>query len=149
MFKVVCCRFVVCGKGLIWKNNFSVISRLPVHLLMALSLQHSTQHTFQATGWFSTLTGSALVKYEWHMSQWILSNIRKNVGQAGIQTHNPWIDSWRCYQGLTTKKWSYTYPLPHKDAFEELFSIIKLRFLFSVVCFRFVIMWERVKIIQS
>ena len=77
-------------------NKFSVISRQPVHLLICFlffSHQYSTQHTFQANGCFTTLTVSPLVKDKWRLSQWLLSNSGKNVGQAGIQTHNPWIDS--------------------------------------------------------
>ena len=38
-------------------NNFSVISRRPVHLLMrflVFSNQYTTQHTFQASGYFFT-----------------------------------------------------------------------------------------------
>ena len=40
-----------------------------------------------------------LVEDKWRMSQWLLSNIGKKVGRAGIQTHNPWIDSPHFIQG--------------------------------------------------
>ena len=76
-------------------NNCSVISRRPVHLLMcfmAFSHQYSKQHNFLATGCFSTWTVSPLVKNEWLLSQWLLSNIGNNVVRAGVRTHNPWIE---------------------------------------------------------
>ena len=76
-FNVVCCRFLVCEKGLNlcanthlyqnglidWLgfnavfNNFSVISRRPVHLLICFLVfanQYSTQQSSQATGCFFT-----------------------------------------------------------------------------------------------
>ena len=34
---------------------------------------------------------------EWRMSHWLLSNVGKKVGRAGIQIHNPWIDSLHRY----------------------------------------------------
>ena len=43
------------------------------------------------------LSLSPLVEDEWHMSDWLLSTVRKKVGWVGIQTHNPWIDSMRRY----------------------------------------------------
>ena len=74
-------------------NNFSVILRRPVHLLMHLlvfSHQYTTQQSSQATGCFLTL-----LEDEWRMPHWLLSIIGKKVGRAGIRTHNPWIDSYR------------------------------------------------------
>ena len=63
-----CLEMMLCGV-LVWElidwlgfnavfNNFSVISRRPVHLLMCFlvySHQYSTQQSSQATGYFSTL----------------------------------------------------------------------------------------------
>ena len=72
---------------------------------------HGNQFTFSNVSWFShtstphnilskqltafphRLLNIPLVKDEWRMSKWLLSNVGKNVDWAGIQTHNPWIDS--------------------------------------------------------
>ena len=61
----------------------------------------STPHTIlskQLAAFPQRLLNSPLVKYELRRSQWLLSNVGKNVGRAGILTHNPWIDSPRRYQ---------------------------------------------------
>ena len=34
-----------------------------------------------------------LVKDEWFMSHWLLSNVGKNVGRAVVRTQYPWVDS--------------------------------------------------------
>ena len=80
------------------------------------SSYHCDQFTYSCVSWFShtstphnilskqlaafphRLLNSPLVNNEWRRSQWLLSNVWKNVGRAGIQTHNPWIDSPRCYR---------------------------------------------------
>ena len=78
-------------------NNCSVISRRPVHLLMLFLVfphQYTTQHTFKQLAAFPyRQLNSPFVKDEGRKSQWLLSTVRKNVGRAGIQTHNNWINS--------------------------------------------------------
>ena len=81
-------------------NNFSVISRRPVHLPMhflVFSHQYSTQHLPKQLAAFPYRL-SPLVEDEWRMSHWLLSIVGKKVGRAGIRTHNPWIDSPRRYR---------------------------------------------------
>ena len=95
-----------------WGKNCSVTSRRPIQLLMcfqAFSHPYSTQHTFQATGCFSTWTVSPLVEDEWRWSQWLLSNVGKNVSWAWVWTHNPWTDSPRRYQ-LSYRGWATGIP---------------------------------------
>ena len=38
------------------------------------------------------------MKDKWCLSQWLLSNVGKNFGRAGVRTHNPWIDNPRRYR---------------------------------------------------
>ena len=96
---------IISGKSLIddWLigfnavfTNCSVISRRSVHLLMcflAFSHHYTTRHTFQATGCFSTLTISPLVKDEWRLSKWLLSNVGMNVGRVATMVHDNGINN--------------------------------------------------------
>ena len=75
---------------------------------------HGGQFTYSCVSWFSytriphnnlpkQLAAfphrlSPLVEDEWRMSHWLSSNVGMKVGQAGIRTHNPWIDSPRGYR---------------------------------------------------
>ena len=102
---------------------------------------HGDQFTYSCVSWFShtstphnifskqlaafpqRLLNSPLVKDEWRMSQWLLSNVGKNVGRAGIRTHNPWIDSPRRYR-LSYRGSARERQKTHW--FSELAAVIKL-----------------------
>ena len=55
---------------------------------------------------------------EWPSSHWLLSNVRKNVGRAGIRTYNPWIDSppscRLSYRTVNTERKQYITIYPNK-----------------------------------
>ena len=84
-------------------------------------LYHVGQFTYSCISWFSHTSTphnnlykqlaafphrlSPLVENEWRMSHWLLSIVGKKVGRAGIQTHNPWIDSPRRYRAQHASDW--------------------------------------------
>ena len=82
-------------------NNFSVISRWSVHLLMhfLVCLAPVLHTTVFPSNWLLFHIDLAhWLKTNDACPHWLLSIIGKKVGRAGIQTHNPWIDSPRRYQ---------------------------------------------------
>ena len=68
-------------------NNVSVIS----------GRQSSSTHL--CTGFLTTVCPSNLPLFFSHRlsTHLLLSNVRKNVDQAGVQTHDPWIDNPHSY----------------------------------------------------
>ena len=94
-------------------NMFLIISRRPIYLhicFLAFSQRYSTQHSFQATRIFSTKTINPLVENLWCLSNWLLSNIGKNVVRVEVRSHNARTDSQRRHQGSVhcniTLEWS-------------------------------------------
>ena len=87
-----------------WLIDWGVTSFLTIS-----QLYHGCQFTYSCISWFSHTSTPhnnlpkqlaafphrlhPLVEDEWRVSLWILSLVWKKVVWAGIQTHNPWIDS--------------------------------------------------------
>ena len=62
------------------------------------SHQYSTKQSSQTTSFLPTYNVNQLVEDELHFSHWLLSNVGKSVGRAGVLTHNPCINSLRRYR---------------------------------------------------
>ena len=108
-----------CGKGLTIYHIHQIWIYLPLNIidwlidwgLMPFSIifqsYHSDHFTYSCVSWHPHTSWWK----RWLVSQWLLLNNRKNVGQAGVRTHNPWIDSLRCYgqshRGLATLNIKY------------------------------------------